>query len=57
MQKLNIVSKWAILILQLVNHCNITLSEDTLLLLHLLGEFSSNINAYVSPKNLACTCV
>ena len=44
------------LILQLVNHCNITLSEETLLLLNPLGDFEhdglQNTSKYFKHKCL-----
>ena len=52
MLKLTIVLKKLLLILQLANHCNITLSKEMLLLLHMLGDFSSITNACVSARNL-----
>ena len=51
MRKLTIVLKRAVFDTA-VNHCNITLSKETLLLLHPLGDFSFITNACVSTKNL-----
>ena len=40
------------MIMQLTNHCSITLSKETLPLLHPLGIFSSLTNACVRARNL-----